>query len=63
MVVRYGDFVLYRPPVKSTTLLLWAGPTVLLLLGIFLVTSTAVVLINLLTDIVYVLVDPRARAA
>ncbi len=34
-----------------------------LLLGIFLVTSTAVVLINLLTDIVYVLVDPRARAA
>ena len=26
MVVRYGDFVLYRPPVKATTLLLWAGP-------------------------------------
>ena len=26
MVQRYGDFVLYRPPVKSTTLLLWAGP-------------------------------------
>jgi cytochrome c-type biogenesis protein CcmH len=36
MVVRYGDFVLYRPPVKGATLLLWAGPTVLLLLGIFL---------------------------
>ena len=31
---RYGDFVLYRPPVKSTTLLLWAGPVVLLVLGL-----------------------------
>lgn len=26
MVARYGDFVLYRPPVKSTTWLLWFGP-------------------------------------
>lgn len=26
MVSRYGDFVLYRPPVKPTTWLLWAGP-------------------------------------
>ncbi|HZX30471.1 MAG TPA: cytochrome c-type biogenesis protein [Rhodocyclaceae bacterium] len=26
MVQRYGDFVLYRPPVKSTTWLLWGGP-------------------------------------
>ena len=31
MVERYGDFVLYRPPVKSSTLLLWLGPFVLLL--------------------------------
>lgn len=31
MVNRYGDFVLYRPPVKSDTLLLWAGPFILLL--------------------------------
>lgn len=30
---RYGDFVLYRPPVKSTTYLLWFGPFVLLLGG------------------------------
>lgn len=36
MVARYGDFVLYKPPVKNTTLLLWAGPIVLLLLGLFL---------------------------
>lgn len=31
MVERYGDFVLYRPPLKATTVLLWAGPFVLLL--------------------------------
>jgi cytochrome c-type biogenesis protein CcmH len=31
---RYGDFVLYRPPVKSTTLLLWVGPFVLLIGGV-----------------------------
>ena len=30
MVARYGDFVLYRPPVKSTTWLLWFGPFLLL---------------------------------
>jgi len=26
MVLRYGDFVMYRPPVKSTTYILWFGP-------------------------------------
>ncbi|MGB5079835.1 MAG: cytochrome c-type biogenesis protein [Burkholderiales bacterium] len=30
MVARYGDFVLYRPPLKATTLLLWFGPLLLL---------------------------------
>lgn len=34
MVQRYGDFVLYNPPVKSTTMLLWAGPFVLLLVAL-----------------------------
>src|SRR6516225_8551972 len=34
MVDRYGDFVLYRPPVKSTTWLLWFGPFLLLVLGL-----------------------------
>jgi cytochrome c-type biogenesis protein CcmH len=29
LVARYGDFVLYNPPVKSTTWLLWFGPFVL----------------------------------
>src|SRR6266567_5583495 len=31
---RYGDFILYKPPVKSTTYLLWFGPFVLLLAGL-----------------------------
>jgi cytochrome c-type biogenesis protein CcmH len=38
MVARYGDFVLYRPPVKATTLPLWIGPFALLfaaLAGLF----------------------------
>jgi len=34
MVDRYGDFVLYRPPVKPITWLLWIGPFVILLIGI-----------------------------
>lgn len=34
MTQRYGDFVLYRPPLKSTTLLLWLGPGVLLVAGL-----------------------------
>ena len=35
MVSRYGDFVLYRPPVKPTTWLLWAGPFGLMVIGVF----------------------------
>lgn len=34
MVARYGDFVLYDPPLKTTTLLLWAGPFALLVFGL-----------------------------
>lgn len=34
MVERYGDFVLYRPPVKGTTWVLWFGPFLLLVAGI-----------------------------
>ena len=36
MTARYGDFVLYKPPFKSKTLLLWIGPPLLLLLSMFL---------------------------
>src|SRR2546422_8784637 len=35
MVARYGDFVLYRPPLKASTVLLWAGPFVFLLAGFY----------------------------
>jgi cytochrome c-type biogenesis protein CcmH len=33
MSQRYGDFVLYRPPLQLSTVLLWAGPFVLLLVA------------------------------
>ena len=35
MVERYGDFVLYNPPVKPQTWLLWGGPFVLMFWGLF----------------------------
>ena len=35
MVDRYGDFVLYNPPLKSTTWLLWGGPFVLMFFAMF----------------------------
>jgi cytochrome c-type biogenesis protein CcmH len=35
LVARYGDFVRYRPPVNSSTALLWFGPFFLLLIGGF----------------------------
>lgn len=34
MVQRYGDFVMYRPPLRSSTMLLWIGPFVILIGGI-----------------------------
>jgi cytochrome c-type biogenesis protein CcmH len=36
LTARYGDFVLYEPPVRPTTYLLWFGPFVLLIGGLFL---------------------------
>ena len=33
LVQRYGDFVLYRPPWKASTILLWLGPFLLLIAG------------------------------
>ena len=33
MVERYGDFVLYDPPVKGTTMVLWLGPLLMLILA------------------------------
>ncbi|HEV8525479.1 MAG TPA: cytochrome c-type biogenesis protein, partial [Terriglobales bacterium] len=40
LVQRYGDFVLYRPPWKASTTLLWMGPFLLLIAG-----ATALVLV------------------
>ena len=37
LVVRYGEFVMYRPPVKKTTLILWLAPGLLLLVGIIII--------------------------
>jgi cytochrome c-type biogenesis protein CcmH len=34
MTARYGDFVLYRPPLKGSTAVLWFGPAVLLFVGV-----------------------------
>lgn len=33
LTARYGDFVLYRPPMQASTWLLWFGPAILLVLG------------------------------
>ncbi|EGV52173.1 cytochrome c-type biogenesis protein [Candidatus Endoriftia persephonae] len=40
MVARYGDFVLYDPPVKPSTYPLWFGPLILLLIGAVLLART-----------------------
>jgi len=34
MVTRYGDFVLYRPPFKTTTLVLWLGPVIIFIMSL-----------------------------
>ena len=62
MTERYGDFVLYRPPMKAATLLLWFGPGLLLAVGLValfmrLRRRAAVVAEPVLND------DERARAA
>ncbi|MET4694520.1 cytochrome c-type biogenesis protein [Endozoicomonas lisbonensis] len=35
MLVRYGDFVLYKPPLDARTAALWFGPLFILLIGLF----------------------------
>lgn len=37
---RYGDFILFKPPVKALTWLLWFGPFVFLVLGLFIFWNT-----------------------
>ena len=40
LVTRYGDFVLYNPPVKPSTYILWYGPFVLLAIGLLMLLRT-----------------------
>lgn len=40
LVARYGDFVLYKPPLKPSTYILWYGPFALLGLGLWLLVRT-----------------------
>jgi len=62
MVARYGDFVLYQPPVKSTTLLLWAGPALLVGIG-FLVLARTVRLRRVRPEQPALTSEERERAA
>ena len=59
LVARYGDFVLYRPPLKASTLVLWSGPAILLLFGIGLLLRT---LVRRRAQIVPVPLSAAARA-
>ncbi|MGH1485972.1 MAG: cytochrome c-type biogenesis protein [Cellvibrionaceae bacterium] len=38
MVARYGDFVLYKPPLKASTIMLWAFPILLVVIGVIVLT-------------------------
>ncbi|MCA0404422.1 MAG: cytochrome c-type biogenesis protein CcmH [Proteobacteria bacterium] len=40
---RYGDFILFKPPLKSITAMLWFGPAIFLLLGLFIFWRTSIV--------------------
>ncbi|STX28395.1 c-type cytochrome biogenesis protein CcmH [Legionella beliardensis] len=42
LTARYGDFILFNPPVKSLTVLLWYGPMLFLLLGFFIFWRTCI---------------------
>lgn len=39
MVARYGDFVLYRPQFNSMTFLLWVGPFIIFIIGLYFLIS------------------------
>ena len=41
LVARYGDFILYRPPLKPSTFFLWLGPVIFLCFAVFIAISSA----------------------
>lgn len=43
---RYGDFVLFKPPVKALTFLLWFGPLLFLILGVIIFWRTCFKRVN-----------------
>jgi len=42
LVTRYGDFIMYRPPLKPSTWVLWGGPVAMLALGLLVFVRIAV---------------------
>jgi len=63
MVARYGDFVLYRPPVKATTWLLWFGPLLLLVVGMMVLIRKLRLRRQLVAAAPALSADEHARAA
>lgn len=63
MVERYGDFVLFKPQVKSNTWLLWFGPFVLLALGLVALVATLRKRRKLVQQLPGISAEERARAA
>jgi cytochrome c-type biogenesis protein CcmH len=41
LTARYGDYILYKPPLERRTALLWAGPALLVLIGLFMLFAYA----------------------
>ena len=57
MVARYGDFVLYRPPLDKHTVVLWTAPIFLLVIGLLLV---ALFVRKVKSDVAQTVADPMA---
>ena len=61
LVARYGEFVMYRPPVKKTTLMLWFMPGMLLLAGLVILLSVRRRHAGVTATVAALAVDEKAR--